>query len=216
MSLMTHLRRRAADAPPPAQARHATFIDSYLDRLSRTGDDPDIRLVTVIARSPESVPVQALMQKTGEFEAAGVSMRAIFADLEAADALRDFCEAASRLAGGQDPASLVRWANRESLTDAHEQVTLGTQMCWSGDAIRRRADVRDGLNLFEQNAASTVRLGAMAFVAIWGISERIPASRLKPDGRGGRPCGALHDTDGKRIAAYSFLEKANGIGILRH
>ncbi|MGD9867235.1 MAG: hypothetical protein AB7U38_04450 [Hyphomicrobiales bacterium] len=216
MSLMTHLRRRTnTDAPPPAQARHSAFIDSYLRGLPEAGIDADTRLVTVIARSPESAHVQALMQKASELETAGVSVRAIFADLEAISALRDFCDTASRLTGGQDPATLVRWANRDCLSDAHEQVTLGTRMCWSGDAIRRRADVRDGLNLFEQNAPSTVRLGAMAFVAIWDISERISASRLRPQGRG-KPCGTFQDADGGRIAAYSFLEKANGVGILRH
>ncbi|MEC9369100.1 MAG: hypothetical protein VX871_10475 [Pseudomonadota bacterium] len=215
MSLMTHLRRKTADKPATTLGRHEGFISSYVSSLETAPAQIDDLLVTVIARSAESVPVRALLGKAEELAAAGVSIRAIFADIEMSNELLDFCAAASRLAGGADPSSLVRWAHRDSLADAHEQVTLGTRMCWSGDAIRRRADVRDGLNLFEQTAPATVRLGTMAFVAIWDISERVSPSRLKADRRN-KPCGAYGDVDGSRLAAFSFLEKDTGAGLLRH
>ena len=73
---------------------------------------------------------------------------------------------------------LIRWARNPRLLDAHEQVTYGDIMCWSGDAMRRDADKRNALTLFDESAGDAVRHGRLAFEALWTSCALVPKGRL--------------------------------------
>jgi hypothetical protein len=51
--------------------------------------------------------------------------------------------------------------------DAHEQLLLGSRMCWSGDVMRRSEERINSLSIFEKDAKKQVSLGRMAFETIW-------------------------------------------------
>jgi hypothetical protein len=102
----------------------------------------------------------------------------ILANIEPEDELRQLFAAISELAPNAGAGELIRWARNPRLLDAHEQVTYGEAMCWSGDAMRRDADRRNALTLFDEQAPDTVRLGRIAFAALWGASSFVPERRL--------------------------------------
>jgi len=90
----------------------------------------------------------------------------------------------------RDPArELVRWARNPRLLDAHEQVTYGNAICWSGDAMRREADRRNALTFFNEAAPEVVRLARLAFEALWAASSLVP-ERYLVDRPATRPSGS--------------------------
>ena len=53
-------------------------------------------------------------------------------------------------------------------------MTYGETMCWSGDAMRRDADKRNALTLFDEKLPERCRLGRLAFEALWAASSLVP------------------------------------------
>lgn len=181
MGFFTHFRQRQLDAANAAVAHHDSILECYLDRLDAGGKAPVAeRCVTVLARSAASPALRALIHRHEALKARGVRARAIVAYLEPGDALRETVETLVALAPERKVNELLRWANKTCIHDAHEQLTLGTGLSWSGDMMRREPGKCDGLDLFEKDAPQTVRLGRLAFEAIWTISAPLPASRLRP------------------------------------
>src|SRR6476619_4695608 len=90
--------------------RHLQMMSRYVERAQGAGQQS--LSFTMILRSARSGPAQALI---GEED-----VRQLFASLSAL--------------GPREPAAeLIRWARNPRLLDAHEQVTYGETMCWSGD-----------------------------------------------------------------------------------
>ena len=81
----------------------------------------------------------------------------------------------SELAPHEPAHELIRWARNPRLLEAHEQVTYGEAMCWSGDAMRRDADKRNALDLVRRGSSGAVRLGRLAFEALWAASSLVPS-----------------------------------------
>lgn len=179
--IFSHFRQTQMNAANAAVARQEALFGAYLDRLAGR-PAPGERHVTMLARSPLSPVARALVAKTDALKARGVVVQAILAQIEPREALVEVIEAVTALSPGRPLGELVRWANRSCILDAHEQLILGTTMCWSGDMMRREPGKRDGLDLFEEEAPQTVRLGALAFSAIWSITGPVPASRLRHGG----------------------------------
>jgi hypothetical protein len=162
-------------------------LDRHLEAMScfieRAGREAQVSLsCTMVLRSPASAPAQALILMKDALLGARVSGRAILAKLEPQDELKDLFTALSALSPDASETALVRWARNPRLLEAHEQVTYGDDMCWSGDAMRRDASKRNPLVLLEANAPDAARRGQLAFKALWASSVPVPLHHL--DGRG--------------------------------
>ena len=119
--------------------------------------------VTLIARGPDSAVADAVRRHANRFVDLGIELRVIFASIEPASVFAGFVEMAGMYNGQNCLDASLRWAKNPALLDAHEQLVLGTEHCWSGDIMRRAADVRFSLDLFESNGASAVDLGRSGF-----------------------------------------------------
>ena len=207
MTLMSQLRRNPRTVAPPSLDRHAAFIDSYFEWLpAHASLDPATRQITVIARSPASPVAIAVGAAGGRFAQRGVGVRAIFAELGADAALAEFCEGVAGAGRYEMARQTVRWARNACLRDAHEQLILGTEMCWSGDCMRREPGKCNALDLYENDAPQVVRLGMLAFDAIWAISEQVPVSRLDPSASI-KPSAAHSPDDGDWNSQFSYLRR---------
>jgi hypothetical protein len=167
--------------------RHVQNIARFIELADPGHHSADRRLITLIARSAASDAAQALIGMKDELLQAGLKVKAIVARLEPEAELKQLFVCLSDLDPASPSRELIRWARNPRLLDAHEQVTYGERMCWSGDAMRRDAGKRNALALFADAAPDVARLGRLAFEALWGASTVVPASRLM--GLGGRPSG---------------------------
>jgi hypothetical protein len=154
--------------------RHVEMMSRFVERSN--GEGP--LTMTLILRSASSGPARALVAMKDELAGAGIRVRAILAKLDPAEELRELYASLSELAPEVKAPELMRWACNPRLLDAHEQVTYGTAMGWTGDAMRRDADKRNALALFDETASDRVRLGHLAFAAIWSASSPVPERHL--------------------------------------
>lgn len=134
--------------------------------------------ITLILRSASSAPALAMVLMKDELERVGLDAKVVLAKLEPQEELRQLFLSLTHLSPGQQPCQLMRWARNPRLLDAHEQVTYGEAVCWSGDAMRREADRRNALTLFNEAAPELVRLGRLAFDALWAASSPVPERHL--------------------------------------
>jgi hypothetical protein len=171
--------------------------------------------LTMILRSPGSDPAKALVGMKGALQRVGVSAKVILAKIEPEEDLRQLFASLSELAPQEPAPELIRWARNPRLLEAHEQVTYGEAMCWSGDAMRRDADKRNALTLFDEEAPGTVRPGQLAFQALWAASSLVPERRLLGPATA-RPSGA-YQPDREAPAAVSPLRPSlQGWPLVRH
>jgi hypothetical protein len=169
--------------------------------------------LTMILRSPEADPAKALIGMSGALQRAGVQARVILAKIEPEDELRKLFAGLSALAPQQPAHALIRWARNPRLLEAHEQVIYGATMCWSGDAMRRDADRRNVLTLFDEEAPDAVRLGRLAFEALWPASSLVPERRLLGPANA-RPSGAYEQMSDTLVTA--LRPSLQGWPLIRH
>src|SRR5215469_14495811 len=134
--------------------------------------------ITLILRSASSAPALAMVRMKDELERVGLDAKVVLAKLEPQEELRQLFTSLTHLLPRQQPSQLIRWARNPRLLDAHEQVTYGDAICWSGDAMRREADRRNSLTLFNEATPEMMRLGRLAFEALWGASSPVPERYL--------------------------------------
>lgn len=160
--------------------RYLTSLDQRLDD-DATGEisNSDDYLITLIARSPESLVATAISQRADELHERGIKVKAIFASLLSTDAMSSWIAADGSLSCASKIENL-RWAKNPNLLDAHEQLTLGTDMCWSGDAMRRNQERRYVMDLFENHATSATYLARQGFDAMWTASVAVSKHHIKP------------------------------------
>ncbi len=142
---------------------------AFLSRHFAGGQDrqpPSGHEILLIARSIKSPLVKAIVSQAPQIAAAGRSLRAILAlaDREAlppgwsiADAVRIDCE--------------VRWAKNRRLLEAHEQLVLGRDTCWTGDSMRRDPAKCDAYETFVEGDAATTASACVSFERLWVASE---------------------------------------------
>ena len=152
--------------------RHLQMMSRFIE-VAKAGSS-----LTMILRSASSDPAKALVGTKGALQRSGVRVKVILANIDPEDELRQLFAGISELTPNAGAGELIRWARNPRLLDAHEQVTYGEAMCWSGDAMRRDADRRNALTLFDEQAPDTVRLGHLAFRALWQASSFVPERRL--------------------------------------
>ena len=169
--------------------RHIDMVGRFVERAKGHGQAP--LAVTLILRSASSGPARALIYKKDELIGAGIRAKAILAKLEPADELRELFASLTEMAPREKASDLMRWARNPRLLEAHEQATYGNTMCWSGDPMRRDADKRNALALFDEADSDRVRLARLAFAALWSASSPVP-ERLLLGLATRKPSGAYH------------------------
>jgi hypothetical protein len=193
--------------------RHVEAVSRFIER-AKAGSRSSPTF-TLILRSASSGPAQALIRMKDELMRAGVSAKVVLAKLEPQEDLRALFKSLSDLAPREPASELIRWARNPRLLDAHEQVTYGEAMCWSGDAMRRDADKRNALTLFDEAAPDMVRLGRLAFEALWAASSPVPERRLS--GRmAAKPSGAYEQRSEEAVAVSPLRPSLQGWPLVRH
>jgi hypothetical protein len=188
-------------------------LSEFIGRVETHRDEP--RELTMILRSPSAGPAQALILKARDLARAGITAKVIVAKLDPEEDARKLYACLSELCPRARAHELIRWARNPRLLDAHEQVTYGTALCWWGDSMRRDADKRNALSLIEDAAAGTLRLGRLAFKALWSASAILAERRLTGPAAA-KPYGA-YERDAETVAAVSALRPTRqGWPLIRH
>lgn len=189
--------------------RHADALSRLAEQARKTASPCQISL---ILRSPTSAPAQAFMTMKDSLAETGIQARSILARLEPEQDLFELFTALRALAPEADHGSLIRWARNPSLWDAHEQATYGLNMSWSGDPMRRDADKRNSLSLFETTPDDAVH-AACAFKALWGACVPVPA-RLLDSAASARQATAPEPAKDSPVAG--LRPPAEGWPLVRH
>ena len=168
------------------QARIDQFLGYYLDRLFADWcDQPEQRKITLIARSPASPVARALIANADDLRAAGSQLRLLFAKLEPREALGDWFDFALSCRESEAGAKLeIRHIANPAMIDAHEQLVLGVEMSWTGDAMRRDPLSRDTIEVYDPCCDRTARESNLSFAGIWERSRPVPV-RDQARARGG-------------------------------
>jgi hypothetical protein len=191
-------------------------LEGHLDALARFVERhkglPALEC-TLVLRSAGSVPAQALTLMKDTLADASVGAKAIVARLEPQDDLKQIYDTLCALSPETDPAALIRWARDPRLLEAHEQVTYGADMCWAGDAMRRDADKRNPLALFEMDATDAATRAIHAFRALWSASVPVPGRHLGTPGPV-KPSAAYAPMDDAPLPAAR--KRIQGWPLVRH
>ena len=197
------------------RCRHLEMMSCFAARVAGDAESAETRHVTLILRSAASSPVRALIARRQELANAGIGARVILAKLEPEQDLLQLFASLCELSPRTQATDLIRWARNPHLLDAHEQVTYGDTMCWSGDALRRDANRRNAMALFEEEAPQTARFARLAFNALWAASALIPERQLLGRAKA-RPSGAFQPSAEAQVAVSALKPGFQGWPLIRH
>lgn len=161
-----------AVSPLQAASRFDAFFDIYGLSLKQCADLQS-RTITLIARSPISPPAQALALNLGRFQPLSIEVRIIFTQIAPPAALNSVAQAIGA-ACRQPPEQTVRWAKNRALLEAHERLTLGRALCWTGDSMRRSEDCRSAIDRLDDGTPALIAEANASFEALWGASKPLP------------------------------------------
>lgn len=179
MSRFTDMPNQSPDPAGRATRRIMELIETYLRHLRRApSQDANAYALTLIARSPASPAAAALATMADELGAHHVGARVIFGKPAPSDTLDAVLHAVKPVLRGETISARVRWARNPGLLDAHEQMTLGAAICWSGDAMRRSPQRPGALDMVDENAPDAVRRATLAFSALWAASRPLTRSYM--------------------------------------
>ena len=197
------------------RCRHLEMMSCFAARVAGDAESVETRKVTMILRSAASSPVRALIARRKELASASIGAKVILAKLEPDQDLHQLFASLCELSPRTQATDLIRWARNPRLLDAHEQVTYGDTMCWSGDALRRDAGRRNAMALFEEEAPQTARFGRLAFGALWAASAPVPERRLLGKAAA-RPSGAFQPSAEAPVAVSTLKPGFQGWPLIRH
>jgi hypothetical protein len=195
--------------------RHALMLSTFINSGRNALLSPELRTLTLVLRSASSDPALALLSMKDELLGVRIRAKAIVAKLEPEDGMRQFFSALSELSPNEPANELIRWAKNPRLADAHEQVTCGNSLCWSGDAIRRDAGKRNALALFDEHSPDAIRRTTRAFAALWNASTRVPPARLSSAAMG-RPSGSYETLNEASVVPSALRAALQGWPLVRH
>ncbi|MBT3070539.1 hypothetical protein KKP04_06625 [Rhodomicrobium sp. Az07] len=161
-----------------AASRFDAYFDVYGLSLKQEADEVQ-RTVTLIARSPISPCAKALALNLARFQPRSVEVNVIFSQIAPADEL-DFFVRSLADACGRAPEIIVRWAKNRALLDAHERLTLGRTLCWTGDSMRRSEDTRSAIDRVEDCTPLVLAEAIASFSALWRASVPLPRTAFAP------------------------------------
>ncbi len=152
-------------------------IDQFLNILSEQNLNPSQNTLTLIARSAESCIAKALYNHKEQLKAHDIHLKVIFTRLTASQDLNNW------LLPDQSPCTKpeqsIRWAKQNNLSDAHEQLTLGSVCSWSGESMRRDVNARFGFYMFDKSCKTSAIRAQRSFKALWKLSQTIPQAHFK-------------------------------------
>jgi hypothetical protein len=157
------------------EQRLGEFISEYLAEARTARPQPSLEIL-LIARSVDSPVVRAVAGLASEIAAAGYSLRLIVAQAD-----RESLPPGWVLSEAVEVDCEVRWARKPRLIEAHEQLVLGPQTCWTGDTMRRDPAKCDAYEAFIDACADTTASASVSFERLWQASEplfgRAPSAR---------------------------------------
>lgn len=133
----------------------ANELPGALDRAAGTPLNIDL-----VARSPESPVAQALMVALAEVGDEHVEIRALFA-----------IEPEAAAFGGTLANVTVRCTPSSRFDDAHEQLSIGDQVAWIGDSMRRDPSKLDAYERFISGDLEPCGWNSHAFRQLWALSS---------------------------------------------
>jgi hypothetical protein len=191
MSITSHFDDLPSVSPLHAASRFDPYFDVYgLGLKQHAGLES--RTVTLIARSPASPPAQALAMNLSRFQPMSLEVRIIFVQIAPAGAL-SFLAQTLTASCRQAPETIVRWAKNRALLDAHERLTLGTTLCWTGDSMRRSEDSRSAMDRVDDGTPGIIGEANASFEALWGISNPVPKTAFSRSSAPACPVPALQE-----------------------
>jgi hypothetical protein len=168
-----------------AASRFDHLFDAYGLGLQKCAD-LESRKITLIARSPASPPAQALAVNLARFQPLSIDVRIIFTQIAPSAALNSIAKTLST-ACRQAPEELIRWAKNRALLEAHERLTLGCALCWTGDSMRRSEDSRSAIDRVDEGTSAIIAEANASFEKLWDVSKPLPKTVFL---RGGLPGAA--------------------------
>ena len=191
MTITSHFDDLPSVSPLQAASRFDPYFDVYGLGLKQQAD-LESRTVTLIARSPASPPAQALAMNLGRFQPMSLEVRIIFVQIAPAGAL-NFLAQTLAASCRQAPETIVRWAKNRALLDAHERLTLGKTLCWTGDSMRRSEDSRSAMDRLDDGTPQIIGEANASFDALWGISNPVPKTVFARTAPAACPVPALQE-----------------------
>lgn len=199
-----------------SQNKHESYFRAYFEWLDESGpEDPAARQVMIIARSPASPVIQAMRVVSDDLAARQIAVQAVFSDVDPERALQMAWEVISELSEGREHSDLIKWASSPGILEAHEQMILGGQMCWLGDAMRREPGRRDGFDLFDTDAPQNCRLAIQSFAAMWDFATPVPKWMLR-EAAERRSSASMAGPDPRALATLSFFRQLDKPDTLYH
>ena len=180
MSFISEFDAVPASRPSLVPNRFDTFFDLYGLSLKQEAGLQQ-RTITLIARSPASAPARALAMNLARFQPLSVEVNIIFAQIAPADAL-EFTVRSLAPVCRHAPEAIIRWAKNRALLDAHERLTLGRTLCWTGDSMRRSEDARGGIDQVEDGTLATLAAANASFAYLWRASKPLPKTLFSRTG----------------------------------
>ncbi len=148
------------------------FVRNDLEMCGAPGSVRESRDYLLIARSPQSPVAQALLAHASLLAAAGVTIRALFTDLEPYP-----------MGSGEDAFAFpgeCRVVRDSRLLAAHEQLVLGPTCAWIGDCMRREPTKRDAFEHFAAECNDTAANAVRSFERMWQIAIPVETTAQFP------------------------------------
>ena len=129
--------------------------------------------ITAIARSVQSPVVKTIATHAREIAAAGGTVRLLLARPDGLAA-----SGALAAVGAAALACEVRLARNPRLIEAHEQLTIGARVAWTGDTMRRDPATSDAYECFVEDCPEITAAAAATFERLWG--DGAPLAEVAP------------------------------------
>jgi hypothetical protein len=182
MGFLSAFQQQAPHLHHQAPEKFSNILLKYLESLDAIEEGfDDERILTLVARTPSSAVVKAVVGHARYLASRRVKARVLLACFTPAPLMKGLLAALTELGGEGDAHERVRWLRRPRLLDAHEQLAMGSTFCWTGDSLRRSEDRRNTLDIFSFDAPETTRLGAQAFQALWKASAAAPLTVINEE-----------------------------------
>ncbi|KWT67398.1 hypothetical protein [Hyphomicrobium sulfonivorans] len=148
-------------------SRLTAFITDDLDARDALGMREAGDCYLLIARSPESPIAQALLSHAERLSVMGVSVRAIFSEMEPANG--------QQVTTIFNTSAECRVIRDSRLLAAHEQLVLTPTRSWVGDSMRRDPHKRDALERYAADCAETAAFARRSFENLWRATTPVVA-----------------------------------------
>jgi hypothetical protein len=165
------------------------FIREALDETAGGRADA----ISVLARSPSSPVVAALLALSEELATRGIGAAVVLAGGTLAAANETW-----NLTFNSNFVHEIRLTSNPRILDGHEQLIVGERSVWYGDCMRRDPAKRDAFNSYLPNDPAAARAGRFAFQCLWQSAHSLYRNSAlssvvvtSPDGAGTKTVDAV-------------------------